>query len=129
MAEKRDASKKGYESSALDNIKPILFSTVAILSVAVFAFIAMWAMFLGLERASLYLAKTPPPMSAHPPSHVGMLLQVDPPAEFSVVHAEAYRALSEYGWVDKDAGVVHIPIARAMDLSIARGFPVRTSSP
>lgn len=128
MAEKRDDSKKKYESYAFDHIKPVVLSTVAILAVAMFSFISMWGMFLGLERASLYLAKTPPPMSALQQSHVGMLLQTDPPAEFSAVHAEAQKMLSEYGWVDKDAGVVHIPIARAMDMSLVRGFPVRPSS-
>ena len=30
------------------------------------------------------------------------------------------RLLSEYGWVDRSAGIVHIPVERAMDLVLAR---------
>lgn len=33
--------------------------------------------------------------------------------------------LNEYGWVSREAGVVHIPIDRAMDLLLERGLPVR----
>jgi hypothetical protein len=32
--------------------------------------------------------------------------------------------LNSYGWVDKDAGVAHIPIERAMDLIVERKLPV-----
>jgi hypothetical protein len=33
--------------------------------------------------------------------------------------------LSTYGWVDRPAGVVRIPIDRAIDITLERGFPVR----
>ncbi|MGA2980974.1 MAG: hypothetical protein ABSD76_15405 [Terriglobales bacterium] len=32
--------------------------------------------------------------------------------------------LNSYGWVDKDAGVAHIPIEHAMELIVQRGLPV-----
>ncbi len=35
------------------------------------------------------------------------------------------RKLATYNWVDKDKGVVQIPIDRAMDLIVRRGLPVR----
>ena len=35
------------------------------------------------------------------------------------------RILSTYGWVDKNAGVVRIPIDQAAELQLKRGFPVR----
>jgi hypothetical protein len=34
-------------------------------------------------------------------------------------------ALHSYGWLDPAAGVVHIPIERAVDLTAERGLPVR----
>ena len=36
--------------------------------------------------------------------------------------------LSTYGWVDQNAGVVRIPIDRAMDLLAQRGLPVRSGT-
>jgi hypothetical protein len=35
------------------------------------------------------------------------------------------KALNSYGWVDEKAGVVHIPIERAMQLVAQRGLPTR----
>src|SRR5437762_4469268 len=32
---------------------------------------------------------------------------------------EAAKALTTYGWIDKNKGVAHIPIARAMELTVA----------
>jgi len=34
-------------------------------------------------------------------------------------------ALTTYGWVDRQNGVVHIPIYKAMDLLLQRGLPTR----
>lgn len=35
------------------------------------------------------------------------------------------QELNSYGWVDKQNGVVHIPIERAMDIVMQQGFPAR----
>ena len=35
------------------------------------------------------------------------------------------QKLSSYGWVDKEGGVTHIPIDRAMEVMLQKGFPVR----
>ena len=35
------------------------------------------------------------------------------------------QTLNSYGWVDQQAGVVRIPIDRAMDLLAQRGLPTR----
>lgn len=35
------------------------------------------------------------------------------------------EVLHSYGWVDKDAGVVHIPIDRAIELLAQEGLPAR----
>jgi len=39
-------------------------------------------------------------------------------------HAENEK-LGSYGWVDKEGGVTRIPIDRAMDVMLQRGFPAR----
>jgi hypothetical protein len=38
------------------------------------------------------------------------------------------ESLNSYGWVDQKAGVVHIPIERAMELVAQRGLPVHPAS-
>jgi hypothetical protein len=41
------------------------------------------------------------------------------------LHQHEDKILSTYGWMDKKAGVVRIPIDRAMELQLSRGFPTR----
>jgi hypothetical protein len=36
--------------------------------------------------------------------------------------------LNSYGWVDRNAGKVHIPIDRAIDLLLQKGLPARPST-
>ncbi len=38
------------------------------------------------------------------------------------------RRLATYDWMDKDKGIVQIPIDRAMDLIVQRGLPVRPAA-
>ena len=39
------------------------------------------------------------------------------------MQSEEGAALEGHGWVDREKGVVHIPVERAMDLIAARGLP------
>lgn len=61
-----------------------------------------------------------------PPPNVP-LLQVAPPRELAHYRKEQEDLLDSYGWVDRKAGIVRIPIDRAMDLLVQRGLPVRTA--
>ena len=55
-------------------------------------------------------------------------LSVNPVEELKKHEAEEKARLSGYGWIDQNAGTVHIPIERAMELSLEKGFPVRPRS-
>ncbi len=54
--------------------------------------------------------------------------QVSPRAELQAFRAQEDAELNSYGWIDRKAGVVRIPIDRAMDLISQRGLPVRTGT-
>lgn len=47
-------------------------------------------------------------------------LQVEPGADMAAYRAAVQKELSEYRWVDRQAGVVAIPIDRAMELVVQR---------
>lgn len=47
-------------------------------------------------------------------------LQSDPAGELQQREALVRRRLESYGWVDRQRGIVHIPIERAMDLYAQR---------
>jgi hypothetical protein len=52
-------------------------------------------------------------------------LQVEPRLDLDQLRAGEDAKLHSYGWVDRNAGVVHIPIERAMDMVAEKGLPVR----
>lgn len=52
-------------------------------------------------------------------------LQVNPKQDLADLNRRDEEILSTYGWVDKNAGVVRIPIGEAMTLTLERGLPVR----
>jgi hypothetical protein len=55
-------------------------------------------------------------------------LRVDEVGDFEKFRAAEEAKLTSYGWIDKNAGIIRIPIARAMDLIVQRGLPVRSGS-
>jgi len=56
-------------------------------------------------------------------------LQTAAPLDLGHYRAEQEKILDSYGWVDPQAGIVRIPVNRAMDLLLQKGYPVRSSSP
>jgi len=56
-------------------------------------------------------------------------IEEHPAIEIQQLHAQENSILSTYGWTDKKAGVVRIPIDRAMELQLERGFPTRKEAP
>ena len=56
-------------------------------------------------------------------------LQTDPRQDLADLRAKEEELLGSYGWVDKNAGVVRIPIEAAMKLTLERGLPSRTEKP
>jgi hypothetical protein len=55
-------------------------------------------------------------------------LQTNPREDLRELRAKEHALLGSYGWVDKNAGVVRIPIDDAMKLTIERGLPARRES-
>ena len=56
-------------------------------------------------------------------------LQVAAPKDLEQYKAAQDEILNNYGWVDQQAGIVRIPIDRAMDILLQRGLPVRGTTP
>jgi hypothetical protein len=52
-------------------------------------------------------------------------LQTNPALDLAQYEAAQQSKLKTYGWIDKPAGIIHIPIARATDLILERGLPTR----
>ncbi len=83
-------------------------------------------MFFGSQKAAHDQAVQNFPLAAgvsqDPPAP---RLQTQPFKDVWQLKNEQRSSLTSYGWIDKANGVVHIPIARAMALTVERGLPAR----
>jgi hypothetical protein len=85
--------------------------------------------------AQQHIAQSPPPLRISAQSlHSVYLppeprLQQDPHRELQEYMAAQNAKLNSYGWVDKGAGVVSIPIDQAMNLIVQRGIPPQNAPP
>ena len=59
----------------------------------------------------------------------GVRLQTAAPTDLKQYHEQQDQILKSYGWVDQKNGVARIPIDRAMDLTLQKGYPMRGSAP
>jgi hypothetical protein len=55
------------------------------------------------------------------------VLQTDAAAELRALRSKEDAMLESYGWIDRKAGVIRIPIERAIELTAERGLPARKS--
>ena len=100
---------------------------VAIAVVVLLVIYVLFGFFDGRERATVP-AEYPLAAEANkePPEP---RLQEHPREDLSDLRAREDEILSSYGWVDRNAGVVRIPIDAAMKLTLERGLPARQEQP
>lgn len=91
-----------------------------------FAVAGLFKVLTATVGASRATATQIPTLESFPP---GPRLQEKPWLELQAVRQREDQLLTTYGWVDKNAGTVRIPIDRAMDIVVARGMPTQAAQP
>jgi hypothetical protein len=56
-------------------------------------------------------------------------LQGNPALELARLKQQELRQLTSYGWLERERGIAHIPIERAMDILLRSGLPDVSGSP
>jgi hypothetical protein len=109
------------------NIRAILGFGAALVAVAVVVHFIIWLMFLYFgaregrgEARHFPLAATE--QNRLPPEP---RLQTNPRQDLIDLRAGEDALLNGYSWVDKNQGIVRIPIDEAMKLTVQRGLPAR----
>lgn len=112
------AVKRGYEVSELDASYIGWFAAglVLLLIATALATFAMMGGFRVQSPPSLQAPRSDVPSGAPVP-----LLQSAPAGELRAYRLEKAEALQGYRWIDRDAGIVQLPIERAMQLIAERG--------
>ena len=118
----------GYEESDVDARRLVLWVVGLVVVLAISTGVSV-LLFHALARRAERLDPKFSPLAplANPPPPEPRLLQNEPD-DLATVRAEEDRLLHGYDWVDKDKGIVRIPIERAMDLVSKEGLPSRSSS-
>ena len=99
----------------------------AITALVAIAFVLMWWLFGFLVEHEAETSGQPHPLARElgrsvPPAPV---LQTNPRDDLLALRAAEQSILDSYAWVDKESGVVRIPIEKAMDLIAERGLMAR----
>ena len=110
------------------NIRAILGFGAGLIVVATVVHLLIYGLFGYFNRRDGVQAPAEYPLAAaqghrEPPEP---RLQTDPRADLAALRAKEDEILSSYGWVDKNAGIVRIPIDAAMKLTLERGLPARS---
>jgi hypothetical protein len=116
---------EGYEHSDA-NPRSLFKWALALFIVLVVVFVTMkWLFFfygkvqsLGRPASPFENARVLPPQPR---------LQTEPRADLHAYCAQQLAALNSYGWEDQNTGVVHIPVDRAMELTLQQGLPARAA--
>lgn len=114
----------GHEESTVE-LKPIIAFGVVLVIVSALSFALVWFM---LDFLRLNQARTDTPLSALadpralPPAP---RLQVTPSRDLIQTRQTEDVVLKTYRWVDRDAGIVGIPVERAIKILVERGLPAR----
>ena len=123
----------GFEREDL-GAKPIIAFVVTVIVLGVFVYYAIWGMFRVLDKQITKDQQSRSPLVQVQTDTRGVRAEQinafpEPRLEDNerteindTRYAEEVR-LNSSGWVDQGAGVAHIPIERAMQLTLERGLP------
>ena len=122
--EHEPAAEAGHETSDV-SIGAIVKFGIGLAVAALLVHVAMWGLFRVLDARQAKRDRPLPPLVAAalrrtPPEP---RLESDALSPRRRMQADETAALTTYGWVDRDGGIVRIPIERAMDLLVERGLP------
>jgi hypothetical protein len=109
------------------NFKAILTFGIGLTVAAALIHLLLWLLFMYFQNREAGTGVRLFPLAAEQQNRLPPepRLQTNPRQELSELRAGEEAILNTYGWVDKTAGVVRLPIDEAMRLTIERGLPTR----
>lgn len=115
----------GHETSDA-SVRPVVYTMLGLAVGAALAIMLVYGIFWYLADHPLRTAP-PNPLAAGEQQQIPPTPRIDahPAAELKDVQAYENKILDTYGWTDKQQGIVRIPIDRAMELQLQKGFPTK----
>jgi hypothetical protein len=113
-----------YEQDDVD-VRALVRYTVIIAVAGGIASVLLWVVLRIWTEQPLPIQIQIPPAEVTVPAVPGPGLDAIPEVNLVNILQRDNERLNSYGWVDRDAGVVHIPIDEAMRLMVEHGVPAR----
>jgi hypothetical protein len=128
MAEQPHAHGETHHEESDVNIRAIFAFAFGLMVVTAAVYVFIYGLFRYFDAREGVKGVVEYPLAAGQEKRVPPepRLQTDPRQDLSDLRAKEDEVLGSYGWVDKNAGVVRIPIDQAMKLTLERGLPART---
>ncbi len=119
--EPRASAARGYEAKDLSPRVIGLFLG-GLVVVTGLILLAIWGFFDALAGWQARQDRPPSPLAYARQLPPEPRLQVNGAADLQAFRAKEEAELTHYGWIDRKAGTVRLPITRAMDLLLDRGL-------
>ena len=109
----------------------VVIAFTLLLTGTALSLVAAFGVFRYLEGRETRIQQQPSSLTrgAVPPEPPEPRLQTTPVLDLARLRDREREALTSYGWVDRKAGVVRLPIERAIDLLVERGIPPAPAKP
>jgi hypothetical protein len=109
------------------NIGGVLLFAASLFVVGVIVHLLVWVLFgyLSGRETRLGAREHPLTVTRETPLPPEPRLQINPRGDLRELRAHEDEVLTSYGWVDKNAGIVRIPIEEAMKIVVQKGLPAR----
>jgi hypothetical protein len=122
-----DAHHETRRETSDVNIRAILGFGGGLIVAAVVIHFLVWLLFAYFQRREAPSATREFPLALEQQSRLPPepRLQTSPREDLKSLQERDEAILSTYGWVDRNAGIVRIPIDEAMKLTVERGLPSR----
>lgn len=121
MSERNEPRDRGGHESTDIKIRGVLVTATILVAVLIVIHLILSDMFESLTRQ-------PPPEPAPFPIEerpAWPRLQASPIQDLQTLRQTEAALLDSYGWIDREAGIVRIPIERAMELLVEQDRPLR----
>ena len=117
-------SSSGHETRDA-GVRPIVLNGAGLAVMIVIVGLIVYGTFQYLARHPAISPQSNPMSAGDSQIPPEQRIEDHPAIAIEQLHTQEDKTLSTYGWTDRKAGAVRIPIDRAMELQLGRGFPTR----
>jgi hypothetical protein len=121
--DQRTDLQPGYELSDLKARNIALFAAALAITIALVLLVSYWLFEFAAQQAEK--EHLPSPLASTREPTPEPRLQFHAPKELQEMRAAEDALLKNYGWIDQKAGIVRIPVDRAIELLAKRGLLAR----